>query len=393
MRKVVIIGIGMHPAGRFPEISLEELGRVAIWNAIKDANVPPKDIGAMFVANSIAGLITGQEGIRGQVIARYSGFGEMPIVNVENACAGGATALREAWKEVALGLCDVALALGAEKMYIKDNVAESIAAVSRDSQIDLAKMGYFFPGLYAMRARRWMAKYGITREQIAKVAVKNSYNGSLNPYAQYRTPRSLEEILNARIVTYPFSIYECSAISDGAAAAILCSEEKAREYADKPLVEIAAIALKSGKYVDPWESESAPTIAALAAREAYEKASIGPKDINVAEVHDAFSSAELQRYSDLGFCAPGEEGRMIDEGRTAINGDIPVNTDGGLIAKGHPISASSLSKVAEIVKQLRGEVGERQVPKDCKVGLTQCAGGNLEGDTTAAAVVTILKRI
>jgi acetyl-CoA acetyltransferase len=389
MRDVVIIGVGQHAFGRLPHMHIKELGKVAIWNAINDAGIPAKDIETMFVATCITGLITGQEGVRGQVIERYAGFGGITLVNVENACAGGTTAVREAWKEVALGLCDVALAVGAEKMFIEGNTPKSIAAVSAASQVELSEMGYFFPSLYAMRAKRYMMKYGITREQIAKVAAKNSYNGSLNPYAQYRTVRTPEEVLNAKIVADPLTIYMCSSISDGAAAVILCSREKAMKYnLNKPLVKIRGIALKSGQYIDPLAPEE-HHIAARGAKAAYEMTGVEPKDIDIAEVHDAFASAELERYEDLGFCDYGEGGRMIDEGRTNIQGDIPVNTSGGLVCCGHPVSASGVRQICEIVWQMRGEAGKRQVPKKPRLGLAQIAGGNVEGDTAAGAVAIL----
>lgn len=390
MRKVVIIGVGMHPFGKFLDKSLKDLGRVAIWSASEDANISPRDIQAAYVGNSLGGLITGQEGVRGQVVLRDAGFGGIPVINVENACASAATALRGAWLEVASGSCDVALALGVEKLFCEDT-AKSIAALSADSDIELAKMGFQFTALYAMKLSRYMAKYGITREHFARVVVKNSYNGSLNPYAQHRKPLTVEEVLNSRMVAPPLTLYMCSSMGDGAAAAILCSRDKARKYTSKPLVEVACCALRSGMFRRPDETNVADTdTAILTAEQAYAKAGIGPEDVDVAEVHDAMAPAELLLYEALGLCGEGEAGRMIDEGKTRIDGDIPVNPSGGLAARGHPVGATGLAQIAEIVWQLRGEAGKRQVANP-RVGLVENAGGRVEEDN-AACCITILKR-
>ena len=387
MRKVVIIGVGMTRFGKFIDTSLEELGRTAVWNAINYAGIEPQKIQCAYVANSVNGLINGKAGVIGQGILARSGIGGIPIINVENACSGGSTALRGAYLEVASGNCDVAMAVGAEKMYCADT-AKAILAMTSNSPYD--GMGYQFSADYAMKLRRYMHDYGWTVEQVAKVVVKNSYNGSLNPNAQHRKPLSVEEILNSRPIAEPITLYMCCSIGDGAAAAILCTEKIARRYTSKPLVEIASCNLRSGCY--PGWTNPDNEIAALAANGAYEKAGLGPEDIDVAEVHDAMAPAELWLYEQLGFCKRGESARLIDEGRTKITGDIPVNPSGGLAAKGHPVSATGLAQVAEIVWQLRGEAGERQIPGKPKVGLTENAGGYTEFDDNAAAAVVILKR-
>jgi acetyl-CoA acetyltransferase len=253
----------------------------------------------------------------------------------------------------------------------------------------LAKLGFMFVGLYSMQLRRWIEKYGVTKEQFARVVVKNSYNGSLNPYAQFRKPLTVEEVLNSRVVAAPLTQYMCSTMGDGAAAAIVCAKELAHNYTTKPLIEIAACELVSGTYTFPGE-EHVP-ITERAAKRAYRKAGIGPEDIGVAEVHDGMAPAELLLYEELGFCKPGEAGRMIDEGKTALTGVIPVNPSGGLAAKGHPVGATGLAQIAEVVWQMRGEAGERQVRNNPKVGLTENAGG-WSSDDNAACAVTILKR-
>ena len=388
MRKVAVIGIGLHAFGRFLEKSLSDLGRVAVWNAIEDCGISLKNIQVAYVANSLGGLVTGQEGIRGQVILRDAGFGGIPVINVENACASGTTAFRGAWLEVASGVCDMALAVGVEKLYLP-KTADSIRILSADSDISLRDMGFQFTAHYAMNLRKYMKQYGWTKDHFAKVVEKNSYNASLNPYAQHRTPLSVEQVLKSRVVAEPLHLYMCASMGDGAAAAILCAAEEALKFTRKPLIEVAACALRSGMYKPPADSGRL-NIVALASQFAYEQAGLGPKDVDVAEVHDAMAPAELYHYEELGFCREGEGARMVEEGRTKITGDIPVNPSGGLAGKGHPVGATGLAQIAEIVWQLRGEAGQRQV-KDPKVGLIQTSGGWVENDTAAAAVV-LLKR-
>ena len=388
MEDVAIIGVGMHPFGRYLDKGLEDLARVAVWNAIEDAGIPPKDIQAAYVANSLGGLVTGQEGVRGQIILRDAGFSGIPIINVENACASGTTALRGAWLEIASGMYDVVLALGVEKLFLP-RTEDSIKILMADSEIRLMNMGFQFIGWYAMELRKYMKQYGWTKEHFAKVVEKNSYNGSLNPNAQHRKPLSVEQVLNSRLVAEPLTLYMCASMSDGAAAAVLCRKDKAREYTSKPLIEFAGCGIRSGRFVDIKDS-GRPSITALAAQDAYEQAGLGPEDIDVAEVHDAVAPTELYHYQDLGFCEKGEGAAMIDQGRTKITGDIPVNPSGGLAAKGHPVAATGLAQVAEIVWQLRGEAGPRQVA-DPKVGLVENTGGIVEDDA-AVATVSILKR-
>jgi acetyl-CoA acetyltransferase len=251
-------------------------------------------------------------------------------------------------------------------------------------------MGFQFTAEYAMFLRRYMKRFNATPRHFAKVVEKNSHNGSLNPYAQHRVPLSVDEVLGSRMVAAPLTLYMCCSMGDGGAAAILCSEDVARRYTDKPLVEVAACQLTSGRYRQAREIE--PDLASYTAKQAYEKAGIGPEDIDVAEVHDAMAPAELLIYEYLGFCKSGEAVRLIDEGRTRISGDVPVNPSGGLAARGHPVSATGLAQLAEIVWQLRGEAGARQI-ENPRVGLTENAGGWTQFDDNAACSVTILKKV
>jgi acetyl-CoA acyltransferase len=385
MRDVVIIGVGMTRFGKFLERSLPDLGREAVWNAIEDANIPPKDIQIAYVANAVAYQLTELKGTIGQHVLAAAGFFRIPIINVENACSSGSTALRNACLEVASGNYDVALALGVEKLFCADT-ARSAEAMA--SGTPYAKFGFMFPALYSMNLKKWMEKYSITQEHFAKVTVKNSYNGSLNPNAQFRKPLSMEDVLNSRVIAYPLTLYMCSTMGDGAAAAIVCTREAARKYTTKPVIEVAACELVSGTVTFPGQPHEA--IETHAAELAYKKAGIGPEDVNVAEVHDGMAPAELMIYEELGFCQEGESGHMIDEGKTGLTGSIPVNPSGGLAAKGHPVAATGLAQVAEIVWQLRGEAGDRQV-RNPKVGLIENAGGWVIDDNAACAV-TILKR-
>jgi acetyl-CoA acetyltransferase len=386
VRQVSIIGVGMTRFGKFLERSLQDLGREAVWNAIEDANVPVKDIEMVYVGNGLGPQLTELKGTIGQHVLTSAGIFGVPVVNVENACSSGSTALRGAYLEVASGSCDVALALGVEKLFCGD-AARSAAAMAQGTTF--AKFGFMFVALYAMQLRRWVEKYGVTKEQFAKVVVKNTYNGSLNPYAQFRKPMTIEEVLNSRVIAEPLTQYMCSTMGDGAAAAIVCARKIASRYTSKPPIHIAACELVSGTFTFP-DKEHEP-ITKRAAKRAFEKAGIGPEDVNVAEVHDGMAPAELLLYEELGFCKDGEAGRMIDEGQTTLKGRIPVNPSGGLAAKGHPVAATGLAQVAEIVWQLRGEAGQRQVSNNPRIGLTENAGG-WAMDDNAACAVTILKR-
>jgi acetyl-CoA acyltransferase len=393
MRDVAILGVGAHPAGKFNDKRLKDLGREAVWAALRDAACDPEAIEVAYVGNSLAGLLTGQEGIRGQVVLQESGIAGIPVINVENACASAATALRGAWLEVAAGTADVALALGVEKMAIGDT-ARSIAALAADSELELSQMGMQFTATYAAHPKinleAKMREYGWTASDFAQVVVKNSHHGSLNPLALHRRPLSEDEVLGSRMIADPLTLYMCSSIADGAAAAVLCPLDMARTRSERPPVRIADCALRSGLYRLPNdENEDSVT---LSAREAYETAGVGPEDIDVAEVHDAMAPAELMIYERLGFCAPGEGPRLVRDGVTTVYGNKPVNPSGGLVARGHPVGATGLFQICELTWQLRGEAGARQAGGEPKVALAQNQGGLLIGGDSAVCAVTILAR-
>ena len=393
MREVAIIGVGANPSGQFSGKSLKEIAHTAIWNAIEDAGIKPRQIETAYVGNSIGGLLTGQEGVRGQVILQHSGITGIPVINVENACASGATALRGAWLEVASGAVDVAIAVGAEKMFVGDT-ARSISALASVSELDLSEMGMQFTTVYAIHPKinikKKMSDYGWSMADLAKPAVKNSFNGSLNPLAQHRRRLSVDEVVNSRVVVDPLTLYMCSSISDGSAAAILCAASDSGRYSSRKPIRIASCVLRSGAYRLP--GDTAPDSATIAANQAYEQAGVGPKDLGAVELHDAMAPAELMLYERLGLCGPGEGPRLIDEGITTLRGSQPVNPSGGLCSRGHPVGATGLLQIAELVWQMRGEAGERQMEQPPKVTMAQNQGGLLLGQDLAAYAVTILKQ-
>ncbi len=408
MREVKIMGVGLTPFGKFLDRSLKDLCSEACTNAFQDAGISPMDVQAAYVANSMAGLITGQECIRGQVMLRPMGIGDIPVINVENACASSSTALYLAWMAVSSGMQEAVLVLGAEKLYHQER-ARSFQAIASSMDVERIQEWLVIRGeedkhqnvrpgqerspdrsvfmdFYAIGARTHMAKYGTTLEQLAALSVKNHYHGSLNPYARYHQVYTVEEVLNSPLVAYPLTRLMCSPIGDGAGAAIVCSAEYAKARDKKDAVTLAAVALGSG--VDRQLDE--PDIVSRVGSRAYEIAGAGPEDIDVAELHDATAFGELQATEELGFCQRGEGGRFAEEGHSRLEGKLPVNTSGGLESRGHPVAATGVAQVAELVRQLQGKAGLRQV-EDAKVGLAQNGGGAI-GIEAAAMAVTIVTR-
>jgi len=413
MRKVKIIGGAVTKFGKHLDRNMKSLVAEAVQGALKDAGLTKEQLQGAWVGNAAQGILNGQECIRGQVVLRAMGIGGIPVINVENACASSATALNGAWAMVALGEIDVALAVGMEKMYMEDRakvagaftgamdvelLPQIMAAFKQqEEQIRKAqeakgeapkeKSGQrtVFMDVYAWGARRHMEKYGSTQRQLAVIASKNHFHSSMNPLAQYQTTFTVEEVLAAPEVAWPLTRPMCSPIGDGAAAAIICSEEFARKVGARNAVEVAACILASGE--DPKEGKES-TLSKLA-RKAYEKAGIGSEDINLAEVHDATAFGELYVTEDLGFCAIGEGGRFAEAGHTTLGGKIPVNVSGGLESQGHPVGATGVRQVVELCWHLTGRAGKRQV-QGAKVGLAQNAGGTV-GGSEAALSVTILK--
>lgn len=384
MRDVAIIGVGMTKWGELWVKSLRQIFVETALLAIDDAGVDKVD--SLIVGSMSSGLFIGQEHL-GSLLADYLGQTPIPAARVESACASGGLALKMGFIEVASGMSDVVLVGGVEKMTdVTGHEATYALGTAADQEYECFH-GITFPGLYALIARAHMEKYGTTREQLALVAVKNHDNGSKNPLAQFPIKITVDSVLNSVLVADPLRVLDCSPITDGAAALILCPVEMAKKL-KKPIIRIAGvgqatdtIALSSRKDITWLESTY------QAAQRAYQMAGKKPSDIDVVEVHDCFTIAELCVIEALGLVNRGESGKAVEAGLTSLDGKIPVNPSGGLKAKGHPVGATGVAQVVEVVKQLRGEAGARQV-KEARVGLTQNMGGS-----GGSAIVHILERV
>jgi len=372
MRDVAVIGVGMTPWGELWEKSLRTIFVEPALLAIQDAGVDKVD--SLIVGSMSSGLFVGQEHLA-SLLADYLGYGPIPAARVESACASGGLALKMGFLEVASGHSDVVLVGGVEKMTdVTGNEATYALGTASDQEYE-GFHGITFPGLYALIARAHMEKYGTTRQQLAMVAVKNHANGSKNPLAQYPYPITVEAVLNSVLVADPLRKLDCSPITDGAAAIILAPREMPKKL-KKPAVKITglghatdSIALSGRKDVTWLEAVY------LAGQQAYKMAGRKPQDINLVEVHDCFTIAEICVTEALGFVDKGKGGQAVEQGLTALTGKIPVNTSGGLKSKGHPVGATGVAQAVEVVKQLWGEAGDRQI-KGARVGMTQNMGGS-----------------
>jgi acetyl-CoA acetyltransferase len=402
----VIAGVGMTRFAKHHDRGLKDLGAEAVTAAMADAGLDLAELEAAYVGNCAAGLVTGQESVRGQVVLSPLGVGKIPIVNVENACASGSTALYQACAMVTAGLHDVVLALGVEKLTHPDKM-RSFAAFAGAMDVDeleemLASLSEgdgdgnaaggagenrsMFMDVYAMAARNHMERYGTTARQFAEVAAKNSHHGSLNPLAQFQQELSVDEVLADRMIVEPLTRSMCSPIGDGAAAAVVMSPEAATRFGVERPVRVTTMVMHSG-----WNhAEDEPDTVRLCATEAYEEAGLGPDDLDVVELHDASAPAEVIAYEQLGLCAEGDGGRLAESGETRLGGRLPVNTSGGLLRKGHPVGATGLAQVHELTLQLRGQAGPRQV-EEARTALAQNGGGK-KGNDAAAMLVTVLQR-
>ncbi|HEX3604919.1 MAG TPA: thiolase family protein [Candidatus Dormibacteraeota bacterium] len=414
MPDALVAGAAMTRFGKFPDSTIRSLAEEAVAGALRDAGIGPGAVQMAFFSNATAGILHGQEMIRGQVALRHTGLLGIPIVNVENACASASTAFHLACMAVRSGQVDVALAVGSEKLTHEDK-AKSFAAIG--TAVDMLQLKElheqvrapervaaaaasggspgvveagggdgnrsFFMDIYASMTRGYMRRSGASVRDLAEVAVKSHRNAALNPNAQFRTEVTVDEVLASREISAPLTLLMCSPIGDGAAALVVCSEEYARRQG-LASVRVRACSLVSGTD----RTADQPGAVERAAEHAYAAAGLGPGDLDVVEVHDAAAPAELMCYEELGLCGAGEGPQLLASGATALGGRLPVNPSGGLLSKGHPIGATGCGQLVELVDQLRGRCGPRQV-EGARVALAENGGGFL-GTDAAAMVVTIL---
>ena len=413
---VYVFNVGMIKFGKHVDMSVKQLVGWGFDEVLKDNNsiVKKEDIEAAWF--SMSGWQV-QPSIRGQVFLSANGFDKKPIINVENACASGSTAFHGAWMAIKAGINDCVLAIGAEKMYYEDPALQKEAKASfiggtdvekttmmiqelkrqarvrkkleaRKKGIDISKEKKkehsAFMDLYAMAARSHMKKYGSTQKQLAIIAAKNHNNSTMNPLAQYTFPLTVEQVMEDYEVSYPLTRSMCAPIGDGVAAAILCSERFLEQHPISRATLVRASVLRSGS----WKED---TIAKRASAAAYQMSGLSPEDIDVVEVHDATAFGEIHQTEQMGFCPLGKGGEFAESGATALDGEIPVNPSGGLLSRGHPIGASGLAQIYELVTQLRNEAGKRQV-KNARIALAENGGGNI-GMGEAAMCVHILEKM
>lgn len=412
--RVYVIGVGMIKFGKYLERGIKELTGEALELVLKDCGLERGDLEAAWFSNTGWGMHEFQHSIRGQVALTSNGLDMIPMTNVENACASGSTAFHAAWTAIKAGLYDCALAIGTEKLYSEDraltmkgfiagtDVAETTKmieawqegakkkkeeAVEKGEALNDKKKGghSVFMDFYAHGARVHMEQYGTTQRQLAAIAAKAHNNSSLNPLAQYTFPMTIDDVMADYEVAYPLTRAMCAPIGDGAAAAILCSEQFLKKHPSGRSALIRASILKSGSRI------GANDICERASNAAYETAGLGPEDVKVCEVHDATAFGELYQTEQMGFCPIGEGGPFAESGATAINGKTAINPSGGLMSRGHPIGASGLAQIYELVTQLRGEAGKRQV-ENARIAMAENGGGTL-GQGEAAMCIHILEKI
>jgi len=416
MKDVYVVGVGMTRFDKHLDRSVKSLAAEALDNTLADAGIEKKAIEAAYFANSMWGYHTEQHCIRGQVALRDATIMGIPIYNLENACGGGATAFHSAWMGVTSGVYDCALALGAEKLYSEDKAkafraywsgidVENMEAymvqlrdVSNGLSLDIpveddaegaGKNRSAAMDIYSTLTRWHMDKYGTTQRQLAVIASKNHFHSTMNPNAQFQKDMTVDEILAARLVSWPLTVPMCAPVGDGAAAAIVCSADFLKKVVSPRPIRIRASVMGSG--TDRDIAEDRQDISARVSKKAYEISGVGPDDIDVAELHDATAFGELQHSEAVGFCPPGEGGLFAESGATKLGGRLPINPSGGLESRGHPLGASGLGQIHEIVTQLRHEAGPRQV-KNCRIGLSE-NGGGLIGFEGAALGIHILERL
>jgi len=410
--QVYIVGVGMTPFGKHFDQSIKALASAATAMALNDAGCSARDLQVAFYSNSTQGHMDNQDMIRGEIALRSMGIQGIPVINVENACASASTAFQMAVNYVKSGTADIALAVGAEKMFSSDKArvfsifdgAWDVHETERNRQILLdmgkgitppegsssSKPYSVFMDIYAAMGRMHMREFGTTQRQLAAVSAKNHMHSVHNPLAQYQVGYTVDEILAAPPITYPLTLPMCSPISDGAAAAVVCNDAGLKRLAISSgrAIRVLATVMQTGSDREATDLEN--HVVRLAAKKAYEQAGIGPDDVSVAEVHDATAIGEIIQSEVLGFCPIGEGGALAERGETSLGGRIPINTSGGLESKGHPIGATGLGQIFELVTQLRGEAGARQVA-GARIAVAE-NGGGLYGVEEAVVCVSILGR-
>ncbi len=398
----IIAGVGMTRFGKHMEKSIKWLGGQPVLEAIQDAGIRPEEIEAAYVGNCAAGLITGQESIRGQVVLSSIGLGKFPIINIENACGSGSTALNQACMMVSAGYYDVVLVVGFEKLF-HENKAVSYSAFSGGIDVEerdkfMAKMTAgqsagsgqnrsMFTDFYGVLAREYMASHGTEVRHFAMISAKNSFHGSLNPRAQFQDEISVEEVLAAPVIVDPLTRPMICPLADGGAAAIIVSERKAKQLGIQQPVRVVSSVVHSFFHHPDGAAEN---VTSLSIADAYADAGVGPQDLSLVELHDSSAVTEMLTYEHLGLCTPEEAGRCVEEGVFRLGGRTPVNTSGGLLRKGHPVGATGVAQLAELTWQLQGRAGQRQV-QGARIGLAHNGGGSL-GNDTAVMNVTIAMR-
>ncbi len=413
MRDVYVIGASMTPFGRYHEKSVKDQTREAVTGAIEDAGIAQADIDAAWFSNTTQSVLEGQYLVAGEIALRDMGFEGIPMTNVENACASASTAFNGAFTAIKAGLSEIALAVGVDKMYAEEKersftifdgawdvheVEQTFANLAALGGGMEAPEGTVIPNairspfmdVYAAFAKHHMRTFGSTQKQLAAVAAKNHKHSTLNPLSQYQADMSIEEILDARLISWPLTLPMCSPISDGGAAAILVSEDVLDRFPEARERAVKVHASVIGTGVSRTMDEVHKHLSHLAANRAYEMAGLGPEDMDVAEVHDATAMGEITQTECLGFCAFGQGGWLAEQGETALGGQIPVNPSGGLESKGHPIGATGLGQIYELVTQVRGEAGARQVD-GARHAIAE-NGGGIYGIEESVACITILGR-
>ncbi|CAG7619425.1 thiolase family protein [Leucobacter soli] len=375
-----VIGAAMLPMGRYKNASYSGLAVPPLAAAIASSGITREEIGAVYCGHAFGGMLTGQR------IVKELGIGGIPVVNVDNACSGGATAVQEAYRAVESGRVEVAVAIGVDKLT--QFGGGTLPLVEEDPEVQI---GMVMPALYAMRAHRYLHDRGATPADLAAVAVKARRHGSRNPYAQFRSETTIDEVLASRPIADPLTLFQCCPTGDGAAVVIIVSDAVRRRLG-VPAIRVRASVLHSGKATAGFRDMLRPEITFDSARDAYEQAGIGAEDIDVVELHDAFTIAEVVYYEALGFARPGESLDFLRAEKATYGGEVVVNPSGGLLAKGHPVGASGVAQVVEIFWQLTGVAGPRQV-ENARFGLTHVTGGGISGLDHGSCAVHIFESV